>query len=243
MERTVYGTSISHRMCHSRIMLRILSVKHGLYTPVKARYMLSQMCLTKLYFRRVGKRILQKSVSKGSHGREIRCMAVRPSSLGEVLFASGSEDTYINFTECRLHLGYVLTLVRDNDLHCIHRKKQHNTGIQALAFSEDGKVLVSSAGQKEASLSLLRINHTDIISLEFGGYSNKTIEGYSIDRDEHWGGDLRIMGVDVRGQRTGDIDVYLVCLVLSDSSVKVRLSIGRAYISCTGLTRRRRTVL
>jgi hypothetical protein len=35
---------------------------------------------------------------KGNHGREIRSMAARYSKSGEILLASGSEDTYINFT-------------------------------------------------------------------------------------------------------------------------------------------------
>ena len=43
--------------------------------------------------------MLQKSVSKGNHGREIRCMAVQHSKSGDFLLASGSEDTYINFTK------------------------------------------------------------------------------------------------------------------------------------------------
>jgi hypothetical protein len=38
-------------------------------------------------------------VRKGNHGREIRCMAVRQAESGDLLLASGSEDTYINFTQ------------------------------------------------------------------------------------------------------------------------------------------------
>ena len=61
---------------------------------------LGVLYLPQLYFRRVGRRIMQKTVAQGSHGREIRCMAVQPGSSGEALLASGSEDTYINFAEC-----------------------------------------------------------------------------------------------------------------------------------------------
>src|SRR5277367_751361 len=53
----------------------------------------------KLHFRRVAQRALQRTLRRGNHGREIRCMALRPSQTGEVILASGSEDTYINFTE------------------------------------------------------------------------------------------------------------------------------------------------
>jgi hypothetical protein len=52
-----------------------------------------------LHFRRVGNRILQKIVRKANHGREIRCLALRYSSAGKAILGSGSEDTYINFTE------------------------------------------------------------------------------------------------------------------------------------------------
>jgi hypothetical protein len=41
---------------------------------------------------------MQKKAKKGNHGREIRCVAMRQSNSGEVLLATGSEDTYINFT-------------------------------------------------------------------------------------------------------------------------------------------------
>lgn len=64
---------------------------------------------SKVHFRRVGPRILQVSVRKGNHGREIRCMAIRHSESGEILLASGSEDTFINFTKGFKFVGHRLT--------------------------------------------------------------------------------------------------------------------------------------
>jgi hypothetical protein len=80
--------------------------------------------------------------------------------------------------------------------------------------------MFSSAGQKEASVSTLRIGNDDIVSVEFGGYSGIN-NGSDAATDDDSGGDLRVMGIDVRHQRIGEIDGYLVSVVLSDSAVKV----------------------
>ena len=105
----------------------------------------------------------------------------------------------------------------------MHRKKQFNTGVQTLTFSADGSIMFSSAGAKEASTSPLRINGHDILSVEFGGFSSDTNpDDATNDRDDDLGGDLRIMGIDVRDEKKGDVQGYLVALVLSDSTVKVR---------------------
>ena len=148
-------------------------------------------------------------------------MALRPSDSGEVLLASGSEDTYINFTEGEFSL-ICADEVRNGELMCVHRKKQFNTGVQALKFSADGSVMFSSAGAKEVSTSPLRISGHKIISVEFGGFSSDTKPAdATIERDDYLGGDLRVMGIDVRAQKLGCVPGYLVALVLSDSTVKV----------------------
>ena len=179
-----------------------------------------QVKLTKLHFRRVGNRILQKGVRKGTHGQQIRCLAIRPSRKSTVLLASGSEDTYINFTQGMAPAPWIANEVRHDSLEPVDRKKQYNTGVQALVFSPDGKVLFSSAGQKEVSVSPFRVGGKDIISVEFGGYSSVT-RTEDTERDDNSGGDLRIMGIDVRDQTVCNEHVYLVSLVLSDSTIKV----------------------
>jgi len=82
--------------------------------------------------------------------------------------------------------------------------------------------MFSSAGAKEVSTSPLRINGHDILSVELGGFSSDTkSDDTTNDRDDDLGGDLRIMGIDVRDQKMVDVRGYLVALVLSDSTVKV----------------------
>jgi hypothetical protein len=108
-------------------------------------------------------------------------------------------------------------------LRFLGRKKQFNTGIQALGFSSNGKVLFSSAGQKEVSTTSLRLGDEDILSVEFGGFSdNAKIFDGGIERDEDDGGDLRIMGLDVIDYSVGGEDGWLVALVFSDSTLKVK---------------------
>ena len=99
----------------------------------------------------------------------------------------------------------------------VHRKKQFNTGIQALTLSKDGGILFSSGGQKEVAVSQLRIEEEDILSVEFGGYRS---DEYTPARNPEFGGDLRIMGIDAREQKIEDEEGYLIALVLSDSTVK-----------------------
>jgi len=83
--------------------------------------------------------------------------------------------------------------------------------------------MFSSAGAKEVSTSPLRVNGHDILSVEFGGFSSDTkLDDATNDRDDDLGGDLRIMGIDVRDQKMGKMNGYLVALVLSDSTVKVK---------------------
>jgi hypothetical protein len=112
--------------------------------------------------------------------------------------------------------------VRNNELTCVHRKKQYNTGIQAVRFSEDGKVMFSSAGQKEVNVSHLRVGEEDMVSVEFGGFStNGSLDNDKFERDDDMGGDLRIMGIDVRNKMVNAMEAYLISYVLSDSTVKV----------------------
>jgi hypothetical protein len=113
--------------------------------------------------------------------------------------------------------------VKHNTLQYITRKKQFKTGIQDLAFSQDGKVLFSSAGRKEVAITPLRIEDEDILSVEFGGFSDASKAENDSARDDDDGGDLRVMGIDVRDRCFHGVNGYLVALILSDSTVKVDL--------------------
>ena len=126
-----------------------------------------------------------------------------------------------------------LMAVTDNDFNLVYRKKQFNTAVQGLKFSEDGKVMFSSAAQKEAAVSQVRMGDDDILSVEFGGYSKE--ENKSL-RDSDLGGDIRIMGLDARAHKLDDRDGYLVCLVYSHSVIKVPVLPAIAHDSCIGST-------
>lgn len=167
---------------------------------------------------------------------------MRQSSSGDIILASGSEDTYINFTEGKCQHLHKLRLVLDDSLNCIHRKKQCNTGVQALVFSENGRFMFSSAGQKAVNVSPLRIGGHDIVSVEFGGFSNTTdTVGTENGRDDQQGGDLRVMGIDVRNQTMEGLDGYAVAIVLSDSTVKVQLKLSLADVCYIGSILRQQT--
>jgi hypothetical protein len=111
-----------------------------------------------------------------------------------------------------------LTVVTDKDLHLVYRKKQFNTAILGLKFSKDGTVMFSTAAQKEVAVSQVRMGDDDLVSVEFGGYSKE--EDKSL-RDSDLGGDIRVMGIDARGQWLDNREGYLVCLVYSHSVIKV----------------------
>lgn len=117
----------------------------------------------------------------------------------------------------------MLIIVEDNTLEFVHRKKQFNTGIQALVFSKDGKVMFSSAGQKEVCVSAVQVDGRDIMSVEFGGYSDNAKSEEESNGNDDAGGDLRIMGIDVRDELLDGVNGYLVGLALSDSTVKVSI--------------------
>jgi len=59
------------------------------------------------------------------------------------------------------------------------------------------------------------------MSVEFGGYSENIKPVEDSRENDDAGGDLRIMGIDVRDETVQDVQGYLVALALSDSTVKV----------------------
>ncbi|OLL24633.1 putative WD repeat-containing protein [Neolecta irregularis DAH-3] len=78
---------------------------------------------------------------EGTHGREIRALSIRPQPTERegTVFATGAEDCYIRVCLLRMN-DQIMTLLR---------LKKHNTGIQALSWSSDGKYLFSSGGLEE----------------------------------------------------------------------------------------------
>ena len=138
-----------------------------------------------------------------------------------MLLASGSEDTYINFTEGISSDENFVDLAHGDILKCVHRHKQYKTGITALAFSSDGNTLFSSAGQHEVSYSSLRIGQRDILSVELGGFSKSAALNGHVRNSDDSVAYLRIMDLDVCDCEIEQEKAYHVATGLSDSTIKV----------------------
>ena len=76
------------------------------------------------------------NISSGGHGREIKAVAIHPWQPD--LIATGAEDTNIKLSTY-MHGGF----------RCMHTLRKHNTGIQHLQWSSDGRYLFSSGGFEE----------------------------------------------------------------------------------------------
>ncbi|KAF1990318.1 WD40 repeat-like protein [Aulographum hederae CBS 113979] len=85
----------------------------------------------------------------GMHGREVKAVAVAPCKLWpnswSPLVATGAEDTDIRIFNWRQISQDPVRVM--SQCHAVIRG--HNTGIQALKWSEDGKYLFSSGGVEE----------------------------------------------------------------------------------------------
>lgn len=135
----------------------------------------------------------------GGHGREIKAVAASPPhSANHGLIATGAEDTDIRIFQ------YI-----DSELVCRATLRKHTTGIQHLQWSDDGNYLFSSAGSEEFYIWRIRALNTLV---DIG------IVCESVYTPESEFSDLRIMSFDVARHDTG----YVIAMVFSDSSIKVR---------------------
>jgi len=94
------------------------------------------------------------------------------------------------------------------------------------------------------SITPIRLDNENILSVEFGGFSNSMNSNDNEElRDEDEGGDLRIMALDIRDQVIRDRKGYLIALAMSNSTVKVVKLKVATNISYIGLTMRLSRVL
>ena len=88
-------------------------------------------------------------VKQGGHGREIKTCAVRPcTSLNtsrERIIATGAEDTDIRLFMYSPSNGDE----EFSQLRCVRVIRKHNTGLQQLEWSNDGRYLFSCGGNEE----------------------------------------------------------------------------------------------
>jgi WD40 repeat protein len=153
-------------------------------------------------YRRTQTELPYTLLNAGGHGREIKSTAV--SSTTPQIIATGAEDTDI-----KLHV------LEDGKFKCLQTLRRHNTGIQCLQWSVDGRHLFSSGGFEE--FFIWRVS-TGIPYFDVGVFceSKHPRSGTS---------DLRIMGFDVQETAVDKDEVdfhrFTIIMAYSDSMVKL----------------------
>ncbi|KAI9703404.1 MAG: hypothetical protein M1820_005876 [Bogoriella megaspora] len=162
---------------------------------------------------------LHERVLNGGHGREIKAVAVAPQSKDSKangpLVATGAEDTDIRIFQYDLRLPEAQGEQR---MRCLRVLRRHNTGIQCLKWSSNGKYLFSSGGFEE--LFVWRVRRAPILGLAV------LCESVLPFKSEE--GDLRIMNFDLREHRNDESTIGSVnpenldiACAYSDSTVHV----------------------
>ncbi|KAJ9399302.1 hypothetical protein DTO282F9_3662 [Paecilomyces variotii] len=149
---------------------------------------------------------LQRTLRVGSHGREIKCMETTKSS--DALFATGGEDTTVRIFKPAPSAANSPR----GAFECLRVLNPHNTGLQQVTWSSDGRFLFTSAGQEE--LFVWRTRSIPVFGLA-------VIQESSCPKDDPQS-DLRITSFDVLDitSEKGE-DRFLFCLVCSNSTVKI----------------------
>ena len=147
----------------------------------------------------------------GSHGREMKAMAVRPESSDSVgtIVATGAEDTTIRMS--RYNDG---NSGASSGFQCLAVMYKHVTGPQVLRWSSDGRYLFSAGGREEFYIWMVQaVPYSEIGVLCIGECPPVTESR-----------DLRIMDFDViDNSEVDDADEpqYLISIAYSDSTVRV----------------------
>jgi len=158
-------------------------------------------------------RVQASRAKKGGHGREIKAVAVRPQPSGNSesssIIATGAEDTDIRL--------FTFNDKINSPLKCISIAKKHNTGLQELKWSSDGRYLFSCGGSEEFFLWRIR----EVPFVQIGIVAESALPQASELLD------LRIMAFDVLDVGSehagrGECDAsFIISIVLSDSTLRV----------------------
>jgi len=156
--------------------------------------------------RRAQSELPHHTIHPGGHGREIKAVAV--SEVKHQIIATGAEDTDIKLFAYSSPIGF----------SCLQTLRKHNTGIQHLAWSTDGRHLFSSAGSEE--FYVWRVSN----GVPLVGLGVVCESAHPKSRTS----DLRITHFDVREQAAvvdqdpeGDGEaVYDITMAYSDSTLK-----------------------
>ncbi len=158
----------------------------------------------------------------GGHGRELKAAAISPLIKGldgrmARYVATGAEDTAIRI----FHASRVHEVQGANQgFRCLGVFTKHTTGIQQLRWSSNGELLFSAAGCEEFFVWHVR----PVPSIEIGMMCEAICPPVTESAD------LRIMSFDIkeienRDEEAHEVNHYLVSMVYSDSSVRVRNNI------------------
>lgn len=146
----------------------------------------------------------------GSHGREIKDLAVfnPPQKNAAPLIASGAEDTALRISTpstCETNPMW-------GSLRSLRVFTTHQTGLQKVSWSNDGRYLFSSAGQEEFFVWRVRLIPV------FGLAAIVEARTEPVDKNA----DPRVTNFDIREiEATSETDRFLIALVYSNSVVKV----------------------
>ncbi|KAK4973247.1 WD repeat-containing protein 6 [Elasticomyces elasticus] len=162
-------------------------------------------------------------IQSGSHGREIKAVTVSSAIDGRTLIATGAEDTDIKIFELehgpvdedRSYQASATPHNNHTNFRCIRTIRKHNTGIQHLQWSEDGRYLFSSGGFEEFFVWRVTIG---VPILDVGVLCLATCP---TDSDVP---DLRVMhftAVALTKSPDEAEDSFLISMIYSDSTIKV----------------------
>jgi len=171
-------------------------------------------------------RHVQTIVKRGGHGREIKACAV--SHLTDVdlcLIATGAEDTDIRLFGYRSNPAGTHSSLEYSGLECLSVIRKHNTGLQGLQWSTNGRYLFSCAGCEEFyvwKVSAAPLAKIGVVCL--GAMPTDAIAGQVPEQ--------RITSFEaIEIPSSTDMVVFMVSLVLSDSTLRVRY-ICRPFMLC-----------
>lgn len=136
-------------------------------------------------------------LNSGGHGREIKAVALALTQ--PPIIATGAEDTDIKLS----------IFLENGSIQCLQTLRKHNTGIQHLNWSNDGRYLFSSGGFEEFFVWRVVMNLPVVRTGVMCESAHPRI-GTS---------DLRIMGFDVE-ELESKMDEFIIIMAYSDSTLK-----------------------
>ncbi|KAJ5808737.1 hypothetical protein N7474_010006 [Penicillium riverlandense] len=152
---------------------------------------------------------INRSLRAGGHGREIKALDVfNPPGGGQLLFATGAEDTTVRiFTPSATSSASPW-----GSFESLRLLNMHNSGIQQVSWSKDGRYLFTSAASEEFFVWRVRLIPSFGVATMMMAASPKSDPK----------SDLRITSFDVLDvEGEGVNQGFLICLVLSNSTLKI----------------------